>query len=477
MTGCFLGIDLGTSGLKAALLGTDGAVLAVATAEYGYESPHPGWAQIDPELWLRAARRAVGEVLDAAGPAEVLAIGVDGQMHGLVLVDADGEPVAPALLWPDNRASGLLERWRRVPDAQSLRELLNPLAAGMTGPMLDWVAREWPERYACARKMLCPKDWLRSRLIPGVFVSDPSDASATLLWNAVNDDWHHRLVGQLGLNHGLLPEVRPSAEVAGVLESGVTRDWGLPAGAPVTVGAGDVAATLEAVDSPAFELSIVLGSGAQALSWEPGGRPGAEPDRPVRFHTYRAADERRYAMAASLNGGLVLGHARTLLGMSWQQLFASPFLELAVDDPLFLPFLFGERVPTPISAGHCSWTGINSSTTPEILAAVAVEGVLFGIRRAVESLPDTGGGVQLVGGAGSNPRVRQLLADILDRPVTGRAIPNATAVGAALLAARMAGVEVTLPQDGAPAVAEPSGSADDRYRRFLAQTEQITAGA
>lgn len=471
MTECFLGIDLGTSGLKAALLGGDGTALAVATAEYAYQSPRPGWAQIDPDLWQQAARRAVRDVLDAAGAAQVTGVGIDGQMHALVLVGADGDAVAPALLWPDNRARDRLARWRRTVDPAVLAQLLNPLAAGMAGPMLDWVADTWPDRYAAARKLLSAKDWLRSRLIPGSWVTDPSDASATLLWNAVADDWHHQMVDELGLNAGLLPEIRPSAECAGTLEPRIARDWGLPVGIPVTVGSGDVAATLVGIDSPAYGLSIVLGSGAQALSWGAPGRPIAGP---FGFHTYRAADDRRYAMAASLNGGLVLDHARTLLGMSWDELFAAPFLELRPEDPLFVPYLLGERVPVPIGAGNCAWTGITSATTTETLAAAAVEGVLFGVRRGVEALPATDGGVQAVGGGARSPRVRQLLADILGRPIAGRDIPNATAVGAALLAARMSGVDVVMA-DRPPSVATPRGRADDRYRRFLAHTEQAAA--
>lgn len=463
-----LGIDMGTSALKAALVAIDGRVEAVATAEYPFDAPQPGWAETDPSVWEAAARAAVRDVLAAAPQARVVAIGIDGQMHGLVLVDERGETVAPAMLWPDDRARGVLEQWRACASATSIAALGNPLAAGMAGPMLSWMIENRPEAVARARSILSPKDWLRSRLVPCDPVTDASDASATLLWSVPVDGWHDELMAEVGIDRALCPEVLPSDALAGRLDAATAASWGLSAGTPVTVGAGDVAATLVAIDSADAALSVILGSGAQAMSWNvpdtfAAGRP--------RFHTYRAADARSFAMAASLNGGLALQSARTMLGVTWQELYASPFPSLREDDPIFLPYFAGERTPVAIPAGNAGWSGLHAGASRELLAAAAVEGMILGLRRSIEALPADRGVLQLVGGGGSDPGVRQLLADALGRPVLARAIPNVTAVGAARLAMRMLGAVLPLAE-GEVVLTEPSSSKDERYARFCALLEE-----
>lgn len=470
---CVLGLDLGTSGLKGALLGLDGTVVAVAVAEYAFDSPEPGWAQMDPHVWERAARQVTAELVARAPSAQILAVGLDGQMHGLVLVDAAGEPTAPALLWPDTRAGLEVSRWGALAP-ELVAGLANPLAAGMAGPMLAWVQGHWPEAYGRTSRFVAAKDWLRSRLVAGELVTDPSDASATLLWDVVADDWHHDLIRELGLGAQLVPPVVPSGSSAGVLGAEVARAWGLPVGIPVTVGCADVAATLVAVESPATPLSLILGSGAQALL----GSVAPEATGRPRFHTFRGAGSGYYALGATLNAGLALQQVRTLLGMSWTELYASPYLGLGADDPVFLPYFAGERMPEPIPPGAAGWQGMSTSTTPEVLAAAAVEGMVFGLRRAVEALPPSSGPAQLVGGGGTDPRVRQLLAEVLGRPVVGRTLPNATAIGACLLGAGLLGTEVVLPGEADVIVAqgEVSSEREERYARFTVQSGQATAG-
>ncbi|MBO0829385.1 MAG: sugar kinase, partial [Streptosporangiales bacterium] len=180
MTDVLLGVDLGTSGVKVVLLGLDGGIRAETSREYQVEATGAGWAETPPERWWDATASAVGEAL-GSGSFDVVAVGVDGQMHGLVLADAAGVPVRPAALWPDTRARAEVAAWEALPDPMR-RRLANPLAPGMTGPMLLWVRRNEPAAYERSRIALLPKDWLRHRLT-GVFATDPSDASATLLWD------------------------------------------------------------------------------------------------------------------------------------------------------------------------------------------------------------------------------------------------------------------------------------------------------
>src|SRR4051812_727235 len=182
-----LGLDLGTSGVKALVLADDGTVTAVASAPCAVERPRPGWAEADPANWLIAARAAVHEVLDRAGREPLRAVGLAGQMHGVVVCDAAGRPVRPALLWPDRRAVDVLELWRGLPDERRAA-LANPLVPGMAGPLLAWLARHEPSALDGAAWALQAKDWIRL-MLTGEVATEPSDASATLLWDVPADGW------------------------------------------------------------------------------------------------------------------------------------------------------------------------------------------------------------------------------------------------------------------------------------------------
>jgi xylulokinase len=200
-----LGIDLGTSSVKVALVDAGGMVLAVAARSFAVRSPRRGWAETPPDQWAAAARSAVAEVLSTCPDVQVVAVGIDGQMHGVVLVRG-AMPVRDAILWPDSRADSELALWRSVP-REVAATLANPLTAGMAGPVLAWLARHEPESVAAADTMVAPKDWLRMQLVPGEPVTDPSDASATLLWDVVAREWSAPVVAAAGIEARLLPRV------------------------------------------------------------------------------------------------------------------------------------------------------------------------------------------------------------------------------------------------------------------------------
>ncbi|MQA02368.1 MAG: hypothetical protein GEV07_06445 [Streptosporangiales bacterium] len=436
---CLLGVDLGTSGVKALALRLDGRVLAEAVREYPVEVAGPGWAETDPTLWWQATAAAVREVL-ASGTYDVVGIGVDGQMHGVVLCDGAGVPVRPALLWPDTRAQAEVEQWRRLAEPQRAA-LANPLVAGMAGPLLLWVERHEPQAYARARVALSPKDWLRYRLT-GEFATDPSDASATLLWDVPGDRWATETVDAVGLDRALLPEVRPSGALAGQLTAAAAGELRLAEhGQPVAVGAGDTAAAVFATglrDPGDAQLSV--GSGAQLV--RPLHRPTGTAD--PRTHVYRAAthdaSSRWYAMAAVQNAGIALDWVRGLLGLAWDDLYAAA--AAGPGEVTFVPYLTGERSPVlePRSLG--AWLGMGLATDRATLAGAAVEGVAFAIRHAYEALPSAQqpAEVRLTGGGGSSPVFRALLADVLGLPLRPTALRSASAVGAAMLGAAAAGL-------------------------------------
>jgi xylulokinase len=418
-----LGADVGTSGLKLVALDEDGVVVAEAEQAYEPERPRPGWAQNDVGTWLTALFRAADRL---SLPAPVRGLGLSGQMHGAVLVDERGAALGPALLWPDCRAAEFVQRWRDLPAADRAA-LANPIVPGMTGPLLAWLAAHEPSSVSAAAAVVLPKDAVRAGLVPGAPATDRSDASATLLWDVAADDWSAAAVGAAGVPSRLLPAVRPSAEVVGAW-----RD------VPVVVGGADTPLALLAagVDDG---LLVNLGTGAQVL--RPGAEPVAEADPVV--HRYADVDGGWYAMAALQNGGSAWSWVRGVLDLSWPEFFAAAESAPAgAGGVRFAPFLSGERggVAGPDDRG--GWTGLCASTTRADLARAAVEGVVAAVGAAAELLGPVEGPVVLTGGGGRVPLVRQLLADVLRRPVRWLPLRSASAIGAAVLAGRGTGLDV-----------------------------------
>jgi xylulokinase len=441
-----LGVDLGTSGLKLVVLGDDGSVVAEAETGYAVDRPGPDRAEIDVGAWRRAFDVAL-DGLRLEG-ARVRVLGLSGQMHGAVLVDATGAPLRPALLWPDRRASVELGRWRALPEPD-LAALANPLVPGMTGPMLAWLARHEPDTVARAAAVLLPKDAFRAALVPGAVpgVTDRSDASATLLWDVVADDWSSAATAAAGVPRELLPEVRPSSEVVGTAA--------LPCGdVPVVVGGADTPLALLAAGTEAG-LQVNLGTGAQVL--HPGWVPRSTADPVV--HGYADVAGGWYAMAALQNGGSAWSWVCGVLGLSWAELFeAAAATPAGAGGVVFRPFLTGERggVAGPDDRG--GWTGLNAGTTRADLARAAVEGVAAAIGAAAGLLRagDDGSPVVLTGGGGRAAVVQQVLADVLGRPVRHLRMRSASAVGAAVLAGRGIGLDVTPRRAFGPLV-HPTG--------------------
>jgi xylulokinase len=438
---CALGLDLGTSSAKAVVLDTGGTVLAQASAGYPVTSAQPGYAESDPELWWSAVMACTREALGRADGQEPVAIGLSGQMHGLVMTSADGRALRPALLWADSRASGLLPAYRELGRA-ALDRLANPLFPGMAGPMLAWVARHEPSVYAGTRWALSPKDWLRARLT-GEFHAEPSDASATLLYDVAGDRWDLEVVEALGLDAGRLAPLLPSgAAVAGRLTAGAAAELGLAAGLRVAAGAGDTAAAaLGSGMAAESDIQLTVGTGAQVI------RPAAGPVNRAEagVHLFRlAAPSGWYQMGATLSAGLSLNWVREVLNASWEELYASAPGPPASDDPVFVPHLTGERTPYCDPALRGSWSSLALASDRASLLRSALEGTAFAIRDALDALLGPSGPapacLRLAGGGTLAPGWRQLLADVLGVPLYAVEVPAASGRGAALLGAIAAGL-------------------------------------
>ena len=449
-----LGLDLGTSSVKALLMAEDGDILGEGSAPYAVRAPRPGWAESAPEDWWKAALDATGAAVGRRG-VEVSAFGLSGQMHGVVLVDEFGLPLRPAVLWADARSPAGLAAYRGL-DENLGRRLANPSAVGMAGPSLLWLQDHEPDAYASARWALQPKDWLRMRMT-GEAATEPSDASATLLYDLLTDDWAHGVVEDLGLRAELLAPIVPSARVAGMLGGKTAGDLSLREGLPVAAGAADTAAAMLGTGllRPG-PVQLTVGTGGQVVT--PKRMP--EPDPKGRTHLYRAAlPELWYSMAAIQNAGLAMEWVRRMLGVSWKDVYEEAFaVPPGSGGVTFLPYLSGERTPRFDPGARGAWTGLGLDHTRGHLLRAALEGVAFAFREALEALEDLGipaPELRLAGGGtggGSGEPWRQLLADVLGRPLL--LLPDeissvASARGAALLAGLASGVyptaEDTLP--------------------------------
>jgi len=480
---CTLGIDLGTSSAKAVVIGADGMVLAQAAAGYAVTSTMAGYAESEPRHWWGAMTACVREAVQAAG-ARPAAIGLSGQMHGLVMASRDGEALRPALLWADSRAAGCLHAYQTLGSA-ALARLANPLAPGMAGPMLRWIAENEPRIYRDARWALQPKDWVRARLT-GEFHAEPSDASATLLYDLAGDRWDLEVVSALGLDAGMLAPLLPSAgALAGMLTPAAGTELGLPAGIPVAAGAGDTAAA--ALGSGVVsrdDVQLTVGTGAQVI------RPLTEPvsRADAGIHLYRsAAAHGWYHMGATTSAGISLNWVREVLNATWQELYASADHPGQAHDPIFVPHLSGERTPYLDTALRGSWTELSLADDRGSLLRSALEGAAFSIRDALDALlgKHRPARLRLAGGGTLAAGWRQLLANVLELPLYAVDVPAASGRGAALLGANAAGLlsfdDIQGPlAPPAGLVAEPdpamAGFYAERHARFRRVVSALGAG-
>jgi xylulokinase len=467
-----LSLDFGTSAVKALVLSGSGRVSAVGSQAYPISRPHPGWAEADPALWLEAAGAAVRAALAAAGSEPIEAIGLAGQMHSVVICDASGRPLRPALLWPDRRAAGALAAWRGLPEERRAA-LANPLVPGMAGPLLAWLASHESATLARATWALQVKDWVRL-MLTGEAATEPTDASATLLWDVPADGWATDVAQAASIDAGLLAPLQASDARAGSLTHSGADALGLPSGLPVYAGAGDTAAALvgSGITAPGQRI-LNIGTGAQLVTIVDRVEPAAAPTT----HRYRAARGGWYAMAAVQNAGLALGWARELFAASWEEAERDAFASTATEapDPLFLPHLTGERTPLLDPEARGAWTGLALEHRRADLLRAAYQGVAHAVRHARDALRDEGGagagGLRLLGGGSLRPGYRQLLADTLDEPLELLAVPEATALGAAALA----GAAVPAPEAGGTVEPDHEGSARaaERHEAWLAAVEAL----
>ncbi|MBS0124973.1 xylulokinase [Thetidibacter halocola] len=432
----FLGIDVGTSSVKAVLCDAALRTLSEASVPLGIAHPHPAWAEQHPDSWWQAAVQAV-RALRISGP--VRAIGLSGQMHGAVLLDASGDVLRPAILWNDGRAA--------TDSAELSDPVLERIAGvrampGLTAPKLLWLRRHEPELHARIAHVLLPKDFIGHRL-HGRIVTDRSDAGGTWWFDQARGTWSDRLCAATATDPAWLPEVLAGDAVAGTLTSDAAQALGLPAGIPVAAGAGDAVAGAVAIGAVSDGVGFIsLGTSGQLFV-----ATGAYAAAPAQgLHSFaHAYPGLWYQMAAMLNGARPMAWFSEMTGAPLPVLLAEAAEADSRDAPLCLPYLTGERTPHGDAQIRGAFSGIGNGTTRGQMMRAVIDAIAYSFadaKAAVEAARPLPARLRVIGGGARADLLVQTIADVMCVPLDRT--PDAAvgpALGAARLAARAVGSE------------------------------------
>jgi xylulokinase len=439
----FIGIDIGTSAVKAVIVDDRQTLVAAWEAPLDWQSPHPGWSEQNPEAWWTASQQALLGLKSASGAAwsDVAAIGLSGQMHGAVVLDAYGDVLRPAILWNDGRSA--VECRELEASVRNLGTMAGaPAMPGFTAPKLLWMKTHEPAIFERIAHVLLPKDYVRLKLT-GELATDLSDAAGTLWLDQARRDWSSELIAASGLKPAQMPLVLEGTAVSGHLMGRVATLLGLPDNIVVAAGGGDAAAGavgIGAIDEGDAFLS--LGTSAQLFVANNSYRP-----RPEQFlHVYcHAIPGRWFQMAAMLNGAVCL---------SWMaRQFNEPDIEALLertrqDAPqpsglMFLPYLSGERTPHNDPEARGAFVGLSQETTPAFMVRAVLEGVAFSCVDARDCLSAAGTSLQalsVIGGGSQSTFWMTIVASALNMPLTRY---QGGEKGPAFGAARLARIAVT----------------------------------
>ena len=439
----FLGIDVGTGGTRAILIDRAGKVLASHSAEHAaIRSEHIGWAEQEPEDWWRAAKEAIAGALRAAAAAghgaEVEAVGLTGQMHGCVMLDAAGEVLRPALIWCDQRTQPQCDWLTETIGAARLIELVaNPALPNFTLTKLLWVREHQPEVFAQIKHVLCPKDFVRLRMT-GTYAMDMQEASGTLLLDVVHRRWSEEVAGLAGIPMSWLPPLFEGPEICAKISEAGAAATGLKVGTPVAAGAGDQGAGAVGMGilTPG-SVSATIGTSGVVFA------ATAEPtlDPKGRLHTFcHAAPGVWHVMGVTNGAGLSFRYLRDTFfpGRSYEELTAlAEQVAPGSDGLLWAPYLFGERTPHLDPEARAAFVGINASTTAAHFVRAVLEGVAYSLKDTLTLFAELGIPVEKIrlgGGGARGPLWRQIQADVYGHAVELLEAEEGGAFGAALLA-------------------------------------------
>ncbi|KTQ85137.1 xylulose kinase [Aureimonas ureilytica] len=465
--GHYLGLDLGTSSLKALVIDENQKPLASATAPLTVERPHFGWSEQDPASWIAACEAAIAELNDKDPSllAGVTGIGLSGHMHGATLIGEGDEVLRPCILWNDTRSHVEADE---LDDEESRGITGNIVFPGFTAPKLLWVARHEPAIFAKVRRVLLPKDYLRLWLT-GEAVAEMSDAAGTSWLDTGARDWSPEMLERTGLTVEQMPRLVEGTEVSGTLRSELASRWGMKAGTVVAGGGGDNAASAcgVGVTRPGTGFLSLGTSGVLFTA-----SAGYDPVPDTALHTFcHAIPGLWHQMGVTLSAAGSIEWLSHVLKEKPGELTAAVGSELkAPGRLLFLPYLSGERTPHNDSAVRGAFIGLQADTTREDMTRAVMEGVAFSIRDCLDAAPNASWVRQLIAvGAGSRSELwLKMMASVLETPI---ALPAAGDFGAAFGAARL-GLCAATGADPASVMVDPPISA-----RFEPETSLVESFA
>jgi len=444
-----IGIDLGTSGTKTVLFDVDGKAITSATVEYPLHQPHNGWAEQDPADWWNACISTLGLIFAQSGidPDDVSGIGFSGQMHGLVMLDEKNEVIRNSLIWCDARNARECEEVTKKVGASRLTEITaNPALASFTAGKILWVRNNEPENYKRCRTILLPKDYLRFKLT-GKFGMETADASGMNMLDINTRNWSAEVLGKLRVDAKMLPRVRESYEIAGHITPEAARLTGLKEGTPVVYGAGDNAAaavgTGVVVDGKAF---VTIGTSGVLYTHS----DKAVVNSDGRVNTFCTANAAWAVFGCTLAAGLSLQWLRNNfflnemkvaegLGKDAYNLMTAQAerIPIGANRLIYLPYLMGDRSPILDPNARGVFFGLSAMHTKYDMLRSVLEGVTFSQRQNLDVMKEMGitfKEIVATGGGSTSPLWRQMIADVLNIPVTTIKNKEGPALGAAILA-------------------------------------------
>lgn len=442
----FLGIDTSTTSSKALLIDENGAVIAVASSPHTLQTPQPLWSEQDPLEWWEAVSHSIRSVLVKAGISgeAVGAVGLTGQMHGLVLLDGEGEILRPAILWNDQRTQRQCDEiHQRIGKERFIQITGNVALTGFTAPKILWVQENEPEVFNKVKHILLPKDYIRYRLT-GDYAMDKADGAGTVLFDLKTRTWSPEILEALEINPRWLPPTFEGTEFTGSISEAAASVTGLTTGTPVAAGGGDQAA--QAVGVGAVEPGIVgvtVGTSGVVFATTPSAL--VEPEG--RLHAFcHAVPGLWHFMGVMLSAAGSLQWYRDTLapGVSFDDLLKeAESAEPGCEGLQFLPYLSGERTPYPDPLARGGWIGLTTRHNRASMSRALIEGVSYGFKDIFALIQSAGLGaitqVRASGGGMKSPLWRQILASVLETELVTVNTTEGAAYGAALLAGVGAG--------------------------------------
>ena len=433
----YIGIDLGTSGVKVILMEDNGRVAASCSSPLSVSRPFDLWSEQSPEDWWQATDLAMLQLSKEHNLQHVKAIGLSGQMHGATLLGKQGEVLRPAILWNDGRShEECLSLQRRCPEVQAITG--NLVMPGFTAPKLLWVKQHEPDVFAQIDKVLLPKDYLRFRMT-GDFATDVSDASGTLWLNMEQRAWSATMLQATGLNEQQMPKLYEGSEITGTIDEALAKRWSMPI-VPVVAGGGDNAAGAVGMGIISPEQTMLsLGTSGVIFAVS----DGFTANPAAALHSFgHAIPNTWHTMSVMLSAASCIDWVSKLAQFSSVELaLLAAENRLEQDSKLtFLPYLSGERTPHNDANAKGVFWGMTHETTPADLVHAVLEGVSFALLDgldAVRSAQNISDGIDVIGGGAKSTYWLQMLADVFNVPMDYRAGGE---VGPALGAARLAAI-------------------------------------